>query len=171
MEREVHPNRGTNELENRFNDLKKKELPRPIYTLIHDLLKEFMYEPGKVHDVSSHILNGDIDSALEDCVPMKVFFGMCANNFEEKEEWIDEKIKNMIDTGVVNGSDDDKITIKKGRIKTDPRYLQMVARRVRYRKLKKHCRVLEQAMEMRRDITQSKSANYRFGLSGPYVNK
>ena len=160
----VRPNVGKS-MEAIVNERRKKSrLPVHMASLIESLLVEFKFDESRTADVAKHVLDSDVDVALEDSVPMKVFFGMCANKYEEKEEAAAEKIRILIESGM-NSSD--KITVQKGRAKSTPQYKELAAKKIRYHRMKSDCRTLEKAMEMRKDIAQTKSANYRLGLQQP----
>ena len=169
-EKEVRPNTGTKSVEDIINEKKRKStLPNDMYELIQSVLAEFQYDPRKIVDLTRYVLDANIDMALEDCVPMKVFFGLCGNKFEEKEDWISDKIKIMLESGLR----DDKKTIaaQKGEIRGTKEYKKLVASKLRFTRLKKNCRTLESAMEMRMHIAQTKSANYRQAMSpSAYTN-
>jgi len=166
----VRPNTGESFTEKQYNDSKNKALPKDMYLLITDLLKEFNYDEGRSHDVAKYVLDSDVDMALVDCVPMKAFFGMCANKYEEKEDWANEKLKIKVDSGVSNNKE--KVTVQKGKVKSSAEYKMLIAKKIRYRHLKKDCRVLEEAMQMRLSMAQSRGANYRTGMTpGAYLNQ
>jgi len=169
-EREVRPNTGFN-MQKAFEDrIAVNALPKSMYDLIASMLKEFRFEPRKAQDVSRYILGSNVDMALEDCVPMKTFFGMCGNKYEEKYDAVSEQIKIMLEGGVQSSSKE-KITAQKGRIKNSKEYKNLVARKIYYARMKRDCRTLEDAMEMRMSIAQTKSANYRTGMTpGVYTN-
>lgn len=166
----VKPNTGEDFMEKQCEGVKNQTLPGDMYALITDLLIKFNYDEGKSHDVAKYILDADVDMALVDCVPMKSFFGMCANKFEEKEDWTNEKIKIMVESGLSDSKE--KITVQKGKVKSSPEYRKLLAKKVRYARRKKDCRVLEGAMEMRLSMAQSRGANYRSGMApGTYQNQ
>lgn len=148
---------------------KKSSLPQSMYDLIRDMLSEFKFDGQRAADVAQYVLGADIDMALEDCVPMKVFFGMVGNKYEEKQDAVAEQIKILLEGGVQDSKV--KVTTQKGRIKSTKRYSQLMAKKLHYARLRRDCRVLEAAMEMRRDTAQTRSANYRTGMApGSYTN-
>jgi len=169
-EKEVSPNVGFS-MQNEFNQRRAAaQLPKSMHDLIHGMLKEFEFDVKRTHDVSRYILGANVDMALEDCVPLKAFFGMCANKYEEKHDAIAEEIKIMLEGGVQSSSKE-KVTAQKGRIKNSKKYRILMAKKIRYARMRRDCRTLEDAMEMRMSIAQTKSANYRIGMTpGAYTN-
>lgn len=167
----VSPNVGQQgkSMEEIVEERKRNRLPEKMYELIRSVLVAFEYDEGKVADVTRHILNSDADVALEDCVPMKAWFGMCANKFEEKEEVAKELIKILTDSQVTG--EKGKTTAQKAAARMSEEYKKLVAKRIRYCRLKQNCRVLEEAMEMRANIAQTKNKNLREGMHpSSYVN-
>jgi len=166
----LKPNVGKS-MEDIISERKKQShLPVQMYTLIKSVLDEFKYDGKHTADITRYILDSNVDMALEDCVPMKVFFGMCGNKFEQKEDAAAEKLKIILESGLTDQKQ--KITVQKGRIKNSKEYKKAIALKLTYSKLKKDCRTLEYAMEMRMEIARTRSANHRQAMSpSAYLNK
>lgn len=173
MERMLEPNLGKN-TEQFFMEQGatpkniSKVLPESIVSLLRSVLSEFKFREKQVVDVTRHFLDVSTDVALEDSVPMKAFFGLSANYFEQKEEAADEKIKMILDAGIRSSSE--KVTAQKAKVRNSQEYKKLIARKLYYRKLKKDARTLEESMKLRLSMAQTKSANLR-GPTGTNILK
>lgn len=161
---EVRPNTGLKNpdpLQALMEKRKGKSLPILIQGLLAELLTAFEYDEGKKVNVLQHVVDADIDTALGDVVAMKTFFGMYGNKFEQKEDAVDELIRRQADVELQKGG---KVTEKKAKARQSSEYKELIKKKLRYAKMRRDCRVLEKAMEMRLEVARSKSANMRFEM-------
>jgi len=160
---EIRPNVGNEE-----DPLKKRirtRLPNEMRQLIKNVLSQFKWNEKDTLDLTRYIIDSDVDQALEDSIPMKAFFGMLGNKYEQREEAIDHLMKTMIEKGT---GGKEKVTQQKGILKDTGKYKELLKKKLFYTRLKRDCRTLEKTMEMRKDLAQTRSANYRTGIKGPY---
>lgn len=156
-----------------FNHIKEREaqkLPEMIYDKIMSIFTEFEYDIKRVEDVTRYVLDADIETALSDSVPMYCFFSYCENAMKAKEEGAEERLK-KISINFNKESDAKTITERKGEAKNSEEYRKMFDLLVYYRRIRRNCESLKEAMKMRLEVARTKSANSRLPLETPWLTK
>ena len=155
-ERHLSPNNGIDS-----NDT----LPAKMHKMIYNVLSEFEFSINECTDISKHVLVSNIETALKDSIPMFVFFMMYANKAKEREEYYSEQLKRMEAESVKHGTGK-TISANKAGIKSNKVYLKTQAAIRRYRTIRRNCEDLGEAMKMRKEIAQTKSADARKEFGG-----
>lgn len=168
MEIEIKPNVGRS-MEDIIKERKEVECNDELAARIHRVFSQFQYDTNKIMDVAKILLDSDVDRGLIESIPERAFFGVCANSFEEKKEIVEEAMKAMMGAGITET--DEKLTTKRARVTASKKYMDLIKMKLRYQRLEKDCRVLEEAMKMRKEVAQTRSANIRGDLRDPYLSK
>jgi len=159
--REIKPNIGED-----FFVPDKNILPELLVTRLYDLLSNFEYRPSEIMDISKHILDADIETALEDSVPLFAWLVLEGNNAKEKEEYLEDKLKILVMAKPEEGK---KVSQLKAENKNTDEYKRTFSLYLKYKKIVRNCEGMKEAMKLRKEVAQTKSANIR--KEGPYVTK
>jgi len=139
--------------------------PEILKQKIADLLERFEHAPGEIIDVVKHIMNSDVDLALEDSVPLFTFFKLNANKAKEREEYFGEQLKKLEQQVLTKGSKE-RLSVQRASVYESVTYRKCQAAARRFRKVRRDCEDLAEAMRLRKEIAQTRSADNRKEIGG-----
>lgn len=163
------PNDDENFMRDVINRRKNRSFSDELYDKIYNLFSHIEHNLNEVDDFAKHILETDIDTALEDSVGLFGFFGLQANAAESKEKYFFETLKTLEAAGVKNQKE--KVISQKGEVRSSKTYRDTQKAYLKFRKIRKDCEHLTDTMGKRLDAARSRSVNRRTEQSSQYLHK